>query len=104
MKIYVSIFYILIIYFYFKITTEAWAGIEPAYIPFAEECLTTWLPGRYYILSHVLFNTKVSLSRGMSYSLRSPHLAARPFNYLTLLEAIRQFFGDFFLRDRFEYQ
>ena len=25
---------------------EAWGGIEPPYIPFAEECLTTWLPGR----------------------------------------------------------
>lgn len=24
---------------------EAWGGIEPPNIPFAEECLTTWLPG-----------------------------------------------------------
>ena len=31
----------------FKI--EAWAGIAPAYIPFAEECLTTWLPGRLQV-------------------------------------------------------
>ena len=27
---------------------EAWAGIAPAYIPFAEEGLTTWLPRLIY--------------------------------------------------------
>ena len=30
---------------------EAWGGIEPPYIPFAEECLTTWLPGHVISLT-----------------------------------------------------
>lgn len=38
----------------FQITIEAWGGIEPPYIPFAEECLTTWLPGRTFYLFYKL--------------------------------------------------
>jgi hypothetical protein len=33
---------------------EAWVGIAPTYIPFAEECLTTWLPGHLNNLAFLI--------------------------------------------------
>jgi hypothetical protein len=36
-------------YLYFIVLTEAWVGIEPAYKDFADLCLTTWLPGLFYL-------------------------------------------------------
>ena len=39
---------------------EAWGGIEPPYIPFAEECLTTWLPGHSYNLTLFIKLSKYS--------------------------------------------
>ena len=88
--------------------SEAWGGIEPPYIPFAEECLTTWLPRRYFCRSikiallekHEYFPAGKFLCSAQSAcaSLFSKTILITLLNfYIIHLSAVRQFFDGFFL-------